>query len=89
MTESIGYQKEVFNRLEALAHFRASKYQDCRINAYPHYTGYRFVLEEIDRFNQFIDSNKKDLTSRFMQFAEGYFTDNKAIHNTDHPSNLV
>ena len=140
MTESIGYQKEVFNRLEALAHFRASKYQDCRINAYPHYTGYKginltapsfimidldlkdfddaqeklnmtldktltkinnvfhgacptvlwtgngyhvyqpvdgFVLEEIERFNQFIDCNKKDLTSRFMQFAEGYFTDNK------------
>jgi hypothetical protein len=36
-----------------------------------------FMLEEIDRFDQFVDSNKKDLTSRFMQFAEGYFTNNK------------
>jgi hypothetical protein len=118
----------------------AAKYQDCRINAYPYYTGYKginltapsfimidldlkdfdyvqerldktlyktlsklnstfqgarptvlwtgngyhvyqsvdgFVLEGIDRFALFVDSNKKDLTSRFMQFAEGYFTDNK------------
>lgn len=139
MTKTIGYQKEVYNKQEVLSHFRAAKYQDCRINAYPYYTGYKginltaagfimidldlkdfdhvherlnttlhktlmkidgtfhsvptvlwtgngyhvyqpmdgFVLEEIDRFNQFVDSNKKDLTSRFMQFAEGYFTDNK------------
>jgi hypothetical protein len=125
---------------EVLSNFRASKYQDCRINAYPYYIGYKginltapsfimidldlkdfdhvherlnttlhktlmkidgtfhsvptvlwtgngyhvyqpvdgFVLEEIDRFNQFVDSNKKDLTSRFMQFAEGYFTENNS-----------
>ena len=37
-----------------------------------------FVLEEIDRFACFIDPNKKDLTSRFMQFAEDYFTDKKS-----------
>ncbi len=35
-----------------------------------------FVLEEIDRFACYIDPNKKDLTSLFMQFAEKYFTDN-------------
>ena len=33
-----------------------------------------FVLEEIDRFAVYIDPNKKDLTSRFLQFAEGFFT---------------
>jgi hypothetical protein len=36
-----------------------------------------FILEEIDQFAQFINSNKKDLTSRFMQFAEGFFTEKK------------
>ena len=37
-----------------------------------------FILEEIDRFECYIDPNKKDLTSRFMQFAEDYFTDKKS-----------
>ena len=140
MTKALGYQKEVFNTQEVLSHFRTSKYQDCRINAYPAYTEYKdinltapsfimidldlkdldhvqeeldktlhktlskindvlygarptvlwtgngyhvyqpvsgLVLEQIDRFNHFVDSNKKDLTSRFMQFAESYFTDKK------------
>ena len=36
-----------------------------------------FILEEIDRFAGFIDPHKKDLTSRFMQFAESFFTDQK------------
>jgi hypothetical protein len=36
-----------------------------------------FILEEIDRFAGFIDPYKKDLTSRFMQFAESFFTDQK------------
>jgi len=36
-----------------------------------------FVLEEIDRFACFIDPLKKDLTSRFMQFAENFITDRK------------
>ena len=36
-----------------------------------------FILEEIDRFASLIDPNKKDLTSRFMQFAESFITDKK------------
>jgi hypothetical protein len=36
-----------------------------------------FILEEIDRFACFTDPNKKDLTSRFMQFAESFFIDKK------------
>lgn len=140
MTRALGYQKEVFNVEEALDYFKASNYQDCRINAYPSYTEYQginltapsfimidldlkdfqsqkkldktlyktldklnkvfrgaqptvlwtgggyhiyqpmcgFVLEEIDRFAYYIDPNKKDLTSRFMQFAEYYFTNKKS-----------
>ena len=141
MTKALGYQKEVFNAEEALAYFRASNYEDCRINAYPAYTEYRginlttpsfimidydlkdfqqsqeklaktlrktldkidkvlrgakptvlwtgggyhvyqpirgFILEEKDRFACYIDPNKKDLTSRFMQFAEDYLTNKKS-----------
>ena len=37
-----------------------------------------FILEEIDRFACYIDLSKKDLTSRFMQFAEDYFTNKKS-----------
>ncbi|MGA6989962.1 MAG: DNA primase noncatalytic subunit PriX, partial [Nitrososphaeraceae archaeon] len=36
-----------------------------------------FILDEVDRFAGFIDPNKKDLTSRFMQFAESFITDKK------------
>src|SRR5918995_5944772 len=43
MTQTLGHQKEVFSRVEALAHFRVSKYQDCRINAYPAYTEYKDI----------------------------------------------
>jgi Primase X len=140
MTKALGFQKEVFNKYEILAYFKASDYKDCRINAYPTCTGFKgvnltapsfimidldlkdfeystdelnkvlnktirklcdifhsahptvlwtgngyhvyqpvigFTLEEIDRFACFIDPNKKDLTSRFMQFAGSYFTDKK------------
>ena len=140
MTKALGYQKEVFNKHQLLAYFKASNYQDCRINAYPTYTEYKginltapsfamidldikdfeysqekldkilhktfnkineifhgaqptvlwtgngyhiyqpvhgFILEHIDRFERLIDSSKKDLTSRFMQFAESFFTNNK------------
>ena len=140
MTRALGHQKEVLNAHEALAYFKVSNYEDCRINAFPGFTEYYginftapsfiiidldlkdfesqemldkilrktlnkinkifygaqptvlwtgggyhiyqpirgFVLEEIDRFACFIDPNKKDLTTRFMQFAEVYFTDKKS-----------
>jgi hypothetical protein len=37
-----------------------------------------FILEEIDRFACYSNPTKKDLTTRFMQFAEDYFTDKKS-----------
>ena len=36
-----------------------------------------FVLEEIDIFAKFIAPNEKDLTSKFMQFAEDFLTNKK------------
>jgi Primase X len=140
MTRALGHQRKVFNADEALTHFKASNYVDCRINAYPSYTEYQginltppsfimidldlkdfkskekldkvlhktlnkisevfpdaqstvlwtgggyhiyqpilgFVLEEIDRFACFVDPNKRNLTSRFMQFASECFTDKKS-----------
>ena len=35
MTKKLGYQVEVFNKEQALEHFKSSNYEDCRINAYP------------------------------------------------------
>jgi hypothetical protein len=43
MTKTLGCQKEVFSKQEALARFKASNYQDCRINAYPSHTEYRGI----------------------------------------------
>ena len=36
-----------------------------------------FILEEIDVFAKFTDGNGKDLTSKFMQFAENFLTNKK------------
>jgi Primase X len=138
MTKALGYQKEVFNINEALEYFRASSYEDCRINAYPSFTKYGninrtplsflmididlkdfvskdkldralrrvlkkietimrgrptvlwtgngyhiyqpmegFILEETDVFAKFIDPTGKDLTSKFMRFAEDFLTNKK------------
>jgi hypothetical protein len=43
MTKALGYQKEVFNKHELLAYFKASDFKDYRINAYPAYTEYKGV----------------------------------------------
>jgi hypothetical protein len=43
MTKGLGYQVEIFNKQEALAYFKKSKYQDCRINAYPSFTNYHGI----------------------------------------------
>jgi hypothetical protein len=40
MTWDLGHQVEIFNKQEALDHFKSSRYEDCRINAYPSYTEY-------------------------------------------------
>jgi non-catalytic primase subunit PriX-like protein len=43
MTKDIGYQLEVFSKEEALASFQRSRYEDCRINAYPPFTEYQGI----------------------------------------------
>ena len=138
MTKALGYQKEVFKVQETLEYFRASNYENCRINAYPSFTKYNginrtapsfliididlkdfaskdkldramnrllkkiesnmhghptvlwtgngyhiyqpvdgFILEEEEIFAKFIDPNGKDLTSKFMQFAEDFLTNKR------------
>jgi hypothetical protein len=39
-----------------------------------------FILEETDVFAKFIELNGKDLTSKFMKFAEYFLTNNKDDH---------
>ncbi len=50
-----------------------------------------FILEEEDVFAKFIDPNGKDLTSKFMQFAEDFLTNKKGDpqHNPSINSCLV
>jgi hypothetical protein len=43
MTKKLGFQIEVFNKEEALEHFKSSNYEDCRINAYPSFTDYHGI----------------------------------------------
>ena len=44
-----------------------------------------FILEEEEVFAKFIDQNGKDLTSKFMQFAEDFLT-NKKRDPQHHPT---
>lgn len=46
MTKDLGYQVEVFNKQEALGYFKSSRYEDCRINAYPSFTEYEEVTRK-------------------------------------------
>ena len=43
MTKDLGYQIEVFNKQEALNYFKGSRYEDCRINAYPSFTEFEGI----------------------------------------------
>jgi hypothetical protein len=43
MTKDLGYQLEVFDKQEALSYFKSSRYEDCRINAYPPFTEYQGI----------------------------------------------
>ncbi|HEY7080327.1 MAG TPA: DNA primase noncatalytic subunit PriX [Nitrososphaeraceae archaeon] len=43
MTWDLGHQVEIFNEQEALSYFKSSRYEDCRINAYPSYTEYQGI----------------------------------------------
>ena len=153
MTKPLGYQIEVFSRQGVLNCFKASGYEDCRINAYPSFTNYQginrvapsfvmidldlrdfdnsrdkldrgldkilrkissvthghptvlwtgngyhiyqpmngFILEEEERFARSKDPDGKDLTSKFIQFAEEYLTNKKGDpqHNPSINSCLV
>ncbi len=46
-----------------------------RLSYLPPVTG--FILEEEEVFAKFIDPNGRDLTSKFMQFAEDFLTNKK------------
>jgi hypothetical protein len=50
-----------------------------------------FVLEEVDIFAEFVGPNEKDLTSKFMEFAEDFLTNKKGDpqHNPTVNSCLV
>ena len=63
MTRALGYQKEVLNANEALAYFKASNYEDCRINAYPSYTEYHGINFTAPSFFM-IDLDLKDFESQ-------------------------
>jgi hypothetical protein len=66
MTKQLGYQVEVFNKEEALEHFKTSNYEDCRINAYPSFTEYQginrtpisFLMVDLD-LKDFADEKKR------------------------------
>jgi hypothetical protein len=66
MTKKLGYQVEVFNKKEALEYFKNSNYEDCRVNAYPAFTGYHginrtpisFLMVDLD-LKDFADEKKK------------------------------
>lgn len=56
-TKTLGKQYTVYSRKQALARFKQSNLLDCRINAYPDYTGFgeinrqppNFIFIDIDR----------------------------------------
>jgi hypothetical protein len=63
MTRALGYQKEVFNLQEVLEYFKASNYEDCRINAYPSFTKYDGINRTPSSFLM-IDIDLKDFASK-------------------------
>jgi hypothetical protein len=63
MTTALGYQKEVFDAKEVLEYFKASNYQDCRINAYPSFTDYHGINFTAPSFIM-IDLDLKDFQSQ-------------------------
>ena len=63
MTKAFGFQKEAFNIQQVLEYFRASNYEDCRINAYPSYTKYGSINRTPPTFLM-IDIDLKDFSSK-------------------------
>jgi hypothetical protein len=78
MTKQLGYQVEVFNKQEALEYFKDSKYEDCRINAYPSFTEYHginrtpisFLIVDLD-LKDFADEKKKEPLERALKKTLG------------------
>ena len=76
MTKDLGYQVEVFNKEEALGYFEETRYEDCRINAYPPFTDYNginrtpisFLMIDLDLkdFGRGRSSNKEKLLGRAL-----------------------
>src|SRR6188472_1311650 len=69
MTKDLGYQVEVFNREEALEYFKSSKYQDCRINAYPPFTEYQGINITPISFLM-VDLDLKDFGGRGQEISK-------------------
>jgi hypothetical protein len=85
MTKTLGYQKEVFSELEALARFKAANYQDCRINAYPSHTEYAGINLTAPSFIM-IDLDLKDFDYSQVLLIVLQKTLNK-INNVFHGAN--
>lgn len=56
-TKTLGRQYTAYNKQEALARFKQSNLMDCRINAYPDYTGFRGINRQPPNFI-FIDMDR-------------------------------
>ena len=63
MPKDLGYQVEVFNREEAVGYFKSSRYEDCRINAYPPFTEYQGINRTPISFLM-VDLDFKDFDGR-------------------------
>jgi hypothetical protein len=59
MTKALGRQKVILDEQAALEYFKASNYEDCRINAYPSYTEYQGTNQTAPSFIM-IDLDIKD-----------------------------
>jgi hypothetical protein len=89
MTKALGYQKEAFNLQKVLEYFRASNYEDCRINAYPSFTKYdginrtppSFLMIDID-LKDFASTEKLDRSmNRILKKIESkIYTGHPLIH---------
>ena len=63
MTKELGYQLEVFSKEEAIGYFKSSRYEDCRINAYPPFTEYKGINRTPISFLM-VDLDLKDFGGR-------------------------
>jgi hypothetical protein len=63
MTKALGRQKVILDEQAALEYFKASNYEDCRINAYPFYTKYQGTNQTAPSFIM-IDLDIKDFGHR-------------------------